>query len=423
MTDIKEGYRNSRKFAKELDDAEGLSSYRNKFHFPRLHGKEAIYFCGNSLGLQPKSARAMFEQELDDWADYGVEGHFHAKNPWFAYHTFFTESLAKLVGAKNTEVVAMNTLTVNLHLLMLSFYKPTKSRYKIIMEAGAFPSDQYAMETQVRMHGFDPSDSIIELSPREGEHTLHFEDIEAIIKKNKSKVALILLGGVNYYTGQFFDLQRITELGHQAGAMVGYDLAHAVGNKVLHLHDWKVDFACWCSYKYLNAGPGAVGGIFVNEKHCKNPDTFRLAGWWGHDAKTRFKMQKGFKPMRTAESWQMSNAQVFNMVALRASLDIFDELGMNRLADKSLQLTSYADRMLRQIDNINFEIITPSNPIERGCQLSLLFKSKGKQVFETLQAKGIITDWREPNVVRIAPVPLYNSFEDVFELCEVMQSI
>lgn len=410
-------------YAKEMDDADKLSSYRSQFFHPQLHGKDAIYLCGNSLGLQPKSVKSFYEQELNDWAKYGVEGHFEAKRPWFSYHHFFTKSLAKLVGAKETEVVAMNSLTVNLHLLMLSFYRPTKQRYKIIMEAGAFPSDMYAMETQAQLHGFNPADAVIEIAPRKGEHTIRIEDIEASIKKHKKNLAVVIFGGVNYYTGQFFDMKKIVELTHEAGAVCGFDLAHAVGNKVLHLHDWKVDFACWCSYKYLNSGPGAVGGVFVNEKHVKSKDTFRLAGWWGHDEKTRFKMKKGFKPTKTAESWQMSNAQVLNMAAHRASLDIFDKVGMDKLAEKSLALTAYAEMLLLSLKNLKFEIITPNNPLERGCQLSLLFKSKGREVFEKLQSKGVIADWREPNVIRIAPVPMYNSFEDVYTLYEIMKSV
>jgi kynureninase len=410
-------------YAKEMDDADKLSSYRSQFFHPQLHGKDAIYLCGNSLGLQPKTVKSFYEQELNDWAQYGVEGHFEAKRPWFSYHHFFTKSLANIVGAKETEVVAMNSLTVNLHLLMLSFYRPTKQRYKIIMEAGAFPSDMYAMETQAQLHGFNPNDAVIEIGPRKGEHTIRMEDIEATIKKHKKNLAVVIFGGVNYYTGQFFDMEKIVELTHEAGAICGFDLAHAVGNKVMHLHDWKVDFACWCSYKYLNSGPGAVGGIFVHEKHVKSKDTFRLAGWWGHDEKTRFKMKKGFKPTKTAESWQMSNAQVLNMAAHRASLDIFDEVGMDKLAEKSLALTAYAEMLLLSLKNLKFEIITPNNPLERGCQLSLLFKSKGREVFEKLQSKEVIADWREPNVIRIAPVPMYNSFEDIYTLYEIMKTV
>lgn len=416
-------FKTTREYACELDDADQVSKYRDHFIMPKHQNKEVIYLCGNSLGLQPKEAKKIIEEELQDWGEFGVEGHFLARRPWFKYHHFFTESLTKIVGALPHEVVAMNTLTVNLHLLMLSFYKPSKKKYKIIMEAGAFPSDMYAVETQVQMHGLDPEKAIIEISPRKGEHTLRMEDIESTILKNKNELALVLFGGVNYYTGQYFDIQKITEIGHKVGAKVGFDLAHAVGNKVLHLHDWKVDFACWCSYKYLNSGPGAVGGIYVHEKHCKDKDTFRLAGWWGHDEKTRFKMKKGFKPMKSAESWQMSNAQVFNMAAHRASLNIFDQVGMDKLAEKSFQLTAYTELLLKQLTNLKFKIITPSNPIERGCQLSLLFSSKGKEVFETLQKKGIMADWREPNVIRIAPVPLYNSFEDIFNLYEIMKKI
>lgn len=410
-------------YAREMDDADVLSGFRDEFHIPEHQGKDVIYFCGNSLGLQPRGVEQYISEELEDWSIYGVEGHFHSRRPWFAYHTFFTESLARLVGAKNTEVVAMNTLTVNLHLQMLSFYRPTKQRYKILMEAGAFPSDMYAVESQVRMYGFNPEDAIIEVAPRKGKHTIDQEDIAAAIKKNKSKLALVLFGGVNYYTGQYFDLARISQLAHEAGAYVGFDLAHAVGNKILHLHDWNVDFACWCSYKYLNSGPGAVGGIFIHEKHAKRADTFRLAGWWGHDENTRFKMKKGFKPMKSAESWQMSNAQVFNMAAHRASLDLFDQAGMDRLAEKSFRLTAYTEFLLRQIKHLQFEIITPQNPLERGCQLSLLFKQHGKAVFEQLQKNGVVADWREPNVIRIAPVPMYNSFEDVFRFYEILKSM
>ncbi|MEZ5047376.1 MAG: kynureninase [Chitinophagaceae bacterium] len=416
-------YKLTMQYAREMDDADKLNVYRKQFLFPKYKGKDAIYFCGNSLGLQPQKAKEYVLQELNDWASYGVEGHFHAKRPWFAYHSFFTESLAKLVGAKSQEVVAMNTLTVNMHLQMLSFYKPNKQRFKIIMEAGAFPSDMYAIESQVRLHGLNPEKAIIEVAPKKGKHTIDFEDIENTIKKHGKQTALILFGGVNYYTGQYFDLKKITELGHKAGALVGFDLAHAVGNKSLHLHDWQVDFACWCSYKYLNAGPGAVGGFYIHEKHIKNPKTFRLAGWWGYDEKTRFDMKKGFKPMKNAGSWQMSNAQVFNMASLRASLDIFDQVHMSDLVEKSMLLTSYTELLLSQIKHLKFEIITPTNPLERGCQLSLLFKSKGKIVFDTLTKCGVIADWRKPNVIRIAPVPLYNSFEDVYRFYEILQNV
>ncbi|MBL7772795.1 MAG: kynureninase [Chitinophagaceae bacterium] len=413
----------TRKYALEMDDADDLAKYRTAFLHPKLHGKKAIYFCGNSLGLQPVKARDYLQEELDDWAEYGVEGHFEAKRPWFKYHHYFTQSAARLVGAKESEVVMCNTLSVNLHLLMLSFYRPTKKRFKIIMEAGAFPSDMYAVETQVKMHGFDPKTAIIELTPAKGKHTLELSDILATIKKHKNTLALVMMGGVNYYTGQYFDMEKITKAAHEVGAFAGFDLAHAVGNKVLHLHDWKVDFACWCSYKYLNSGPGAVAGLYVYEKHAKDKKIFRLGGWWGHDEKTRFQMKKGFKPMPTAESWQLSNAAVFNMAAHRASLDIFDEVGMHALAEKSLHLTGYAEMLLKSLTNLKFQIITPEDSTQRGCQLSLLFKSKGKETFEALKKASIIADWREPNVIRIAPVPLYNSFEDVYTLYDVMKNI
>ena len=317
----------------------------------------------------------------------------------------------------------MNTLTVNLHILMQSFYRPEGKRYKILMEAGAFPSDQYAMETQVRMHGFDPNDAIIEISPREGAYIIEEEDIIGAIRQAGDSLAVVMIGGVNYYTGQFFDLQRITDAAHEAGAYAGFALAHAVGNIPLHLHDWNVDFACWCSYKYLNSGPGGVGGIYVHEKYGNDPDFFRLAGWWGNDEKSRFKMQKGFVPQKGAASWQMSNAPVFNMVAHNASLDIFEKAGMKELKEKSVLLTGYLEFLLRLVNNLSFVIITPAEPQRRGCQLSLLFTERGREVFDQLTANGAIADWREPNVIRIAPVPLYNTFEDVYRLYEVLKGL
>ncbi len=410
-------------YAKLQDDLDTLFSFRRRFHIPKHEGSDTLYFCGNSLGLQPQSARYLFEKELEDWAKHGVEGHFNAENPWVSYHKDFAKPLAKIVGAKPDEVVAMNTLTVNLHLLLLSFYRPNKTRYKIIMEADAFPSDQYAIETQVKMYGYIPDDAIIELKPRPGQHLLHEEDMLEAIKNAGDSLACVLIGGVNYYTGQLYPMAAITEAAHKVGAYCGFDLAHAVGNVPLQLHDWNVDFACWCSYKYLNSGPGGVGGIFVNEKHGNNPDTFRLAGWWGNEESTRFKMAKGFVPTQGAASWQMSNAPVFNMVAHRASLDIFDKVTMQQLRSKSLLLTSYFEYLLQKLSNLNFEIITPSTPEKRGAQLSLLFGNDGRKVFDILSANGIIADWREPNVIRFAPVPLYNSFEDVFKTYEIMKSI
>jgi len=410
-------------YAQGLDQVDVLYSFRERFHFPQHNGNNVYYFCGNSLGLQPKSVNYLMDLELQDWSRHGVEGHFRARNPWFSYHTLFTERLARLVGANKQEVVAMNSLTVNLHLLMMSFYRPDKKRYKILMEAGAFPSDQYAVETQVRMYGYDPNDAIIEISPREGAHIIEEEDILAAIDEAGSSLALVMIGGVNYYTGQYFDLKRISDAAHRVGAYAGFDLAHAVGNIPLQLHDWNIDFACWCSYKYLNSGPGGVGGIYVNEHHTKNPKVFRLGGWWGNDEATRFKMEKGFVPKKTAESWQMSNAPVFNMVAHHASLDIFDKAGMVALREKSEKLTAYMEYLLNQITNLPFVIITPSHPQRRGCQLSLLFQERGKEVFDKLTSEGIVADWREPNVIRIAPVPLYNSFEDVFRFYDILRGI
>lgn len=410
-------------WAQEQDQTDILFPFRERFLFPQHNGQDVRYFCGNSLGLQPKSVSYLMQQELEDWAKYGVEGHFEARNPWFSYHHLFSERLAKIVGTSKDEVVATNTLTVNLHLLMISFYRPEGTRYKIIMEAGAFPSDMYAVETQVRMYGYEPADAIIEIKPREGEHIIEEADILEAIEQHGDTVALVMLGGVNYYTGQFFDLKKITEAAHRAGAYAGYDLAHAVGNIPLQLHDWNVDFACWCSYKYLNSGPGGVGGIYVHEHHCNNPKIFRLGGWWGNDEKTRFKMEKGFVPQKNAGSWQMSNAPVFNMVAHNASLDIFEKAGMKALREKSEQMTAYLEYLLKQIKHLSFEIITPTEPHRRGAQLSMLFGDRGREVFNALTENGVIADWREPNVIRIAPVPLYNSFEDCYKFYEILNGI
>ncbi len=408
-------------YASSQDDLDTLHGFRERFYFPQHEGRDVYYFCGNSLGLQPKSASYLFQKELDDWAAHGVEGHFRAQSPWMYYHNQFSESLAKIVGAKPTEVVAMNTLTVNLHLLLISFYRPTKERYKIIMEAGAFPSDQYAIETQVKMHGFDPEDAIIELTPKENAYTLEDEAILQAIRDAGDSLACVMIGGVNYYTGQLYDMAAITKVAHEVGAICGFDLAHAMGNVPMQLHDWGVDFACWCSYKYLNSGPGGVGGAFVHEKHSDNPETLRLAGWWGNEESTRFKMRKGFVPAKGAASWQMSNAPVFNMVAHKASLDIFDKLTVDRLREKSLKLTAYLHFLLQQLDHLKFEIITPAEPHRRGAQLSMLFAEQGREVFEFLEQNGVVADWREPNVIRVAPVPMYNSFEDVYRFYEILK--
>jgi kynureninase len=416
-------YEATLEYATGQDQADTLFPYRERFLIPQHNGADVRYFCGNSLGLQPKSVSYLMNRELRDWASHGVEGHFRAANPWFSYHHIFEERLGKIVGAHKEEVVAMNTLTVNLHLLMLSFYRPEGKRYKILMEAGAFPSDQHAVETQVRMHGYDPEDAIIEITPNEGTQLIEDQDIINAIREAGDSLALVMIGGVNYYTGQFFDLENITKAAHSAGAYAGYDLAHAIGNIPLRLHDWNVDFACWCSYKYLNSGPGGVGGAFVHERLGNDPKVFRLGGWWGNDEHTRFKMKKGFIPQRGAASWQMSNAPVFNMVAHNASLDIFDKAGIAALREKSLRLTGYMEYLLKQVSHLPFEIITPGDPRRRGCQLSMLFAERGKEVFEALTANGVVADWREPNVIRIAPVPLYNTFEDCYRFYEVLMNI
>lgn len=417
-------YENTREFAARMDSSDTLAGYRDRFYFPQHNAKNVIYLTGNSLGLQPKTARAFVEQEFADWAEFGVEGHFKGKNPWFSYHHFLTENAAKVVGALPKEVVVMNNLTTNLHLMMVSFYQPKGNRYKIVMEAGAFPSDQYAMETQARFHGYNPDDAIIELKPREGEYTLRTEDIVQTIEANADSIAIVMMGGVNYYTGQAFDMKTITAAAHKAGAICGFDLAHAAGNLHLKLHDWDVDFAVWCSYKYLNSGPGGTSGVFVNERHCNNPELIRFAGWWGHDENERFLMKKGFKPTQGAQGWQLSNAQVFPMAIHRASLEIFAEAGIENLRAKSETLTGYLEFILdglTQSGKHSFTIITPRTPKDRGCQLSVLVKDNGRKLFDYLTENGVIADWREPNVIRMAPVPLYNSFTDIYELGQVMQ--
>ena len=418
-------FTNTLEFAKNLDENDPLKSFRDKFFIPIINGKESIYFTGNSLGLQAKTTQDYVLNELEDWASFGVEGHFHARQPWFSYHEMFPQLLTKIVGALPEEIVVMNQLTVNLHLLMASFYQPTKERFKIICEAKAFPSDQYALETQARFHGLNPEKAIIEVAPREGEYIIRTEDILATIKKHASETALIIFGGVNYYSGQVFDMKTITQAAHEAGAYCGFDLAHAAGNIELHLHDWDVDFACWCSYKYLNSGPGGVAGAFINKKHTGNKKLQRLAGWWGHDKETRFKMEKGFNPIATAEGWQLSNAPVLSMAAHKAALDIFEEAGIENLITKGQKLSDY---LIFIIDELNqssekklIEIITPRN--EKGCQVSLLMMERGKDVFDALKQNGILADWREPNVIRIAPVALYNSFEDVWKFGEIVKLI
>ncbi len=410
--------------ANALDNQDELNHFRTRFRIPQLNNKDSIYLCGNSLGLQPDSIANSIKQELDDWANLGVEGHVHGRRPWLSYHEQFAAPLARLTGSHESEVVAMNGLTVNLHLLMISFYRPTQSRYRIICEEKAFPSDSYALNSQAALHGRKPEEVIHEIAPRPGQAHIELSDILQAIAEEGDRLAMVMIGGVNYYSGQVFDMEAITKAGHAVGAMVGFDLAHAIGNIELKLHDWEVDFAAWCSYKYLNSGPGSVAGIYINEKHASNPNTFRLAGWWGHDKESRFKMEPGFQPIPTAESWQMSNAPVLSMAAHKASLDIFDEAGISALIAKSKKLTSYLYSLLLEVQQLPgfegmFSIITPE---ERGCQLSLLFHREGKAVFDHLFAQGIIADWREPNVIRIAPVPLYNSFLDAFQFAQSLST-
>ena len=411
-------FENSESFAHEMDKKDVLKDFRNEFLFPQHNGQEAVYLTGNSLGLQPKGAAKALQTELEDWSTYAVEGHFKARNPWFSYHEMFKAPLAKVVGAKPVEVTVMNGLTANLHFLMVSFYRPTTTRYKILCEAKAFPSDQYALESQVRFHRFDPNDALIEIAPRQGEHLINEQDIYEAIKKHGDQIALIMIGGVNYYTGQLFDMKKITELGQKAGCIVGFDLAHAAGNVELDLHDWNVDFAAWCSYKYMNSGPGSVAGIFVHEKHAENDSLPRFAGWWGNDPESRFLMEKGFSPAKGADGWQLSNAPVLAMAVHKVSLDLFERAGMKEINKKRDELTAYLEYIVNDVSSgtaeLDIEIITPVDPTKRGAQLSLLTHGSGKDLFDRLTDLGVIADWREPNVIRIAPAPLYNSFYDIY---------
>jgi kynureninase len=419
-------FENTLAFAQQLDQKDPLNQFRERFHFPTFHEKEIRYFTGNSLGLQPKTVKNYILEELDAWAEFGVEGHFLAKRPWFAYHENLTEMAAKVVGAKPIEVVVTHSLTTNLHLLMVSFYQPKGKRTKILCEAKAFPSDQYALESQVKFHGLDPAEHLIEVAPREGEQLIHEEDILAAIETHAAEIALIMIGGVNYYTGQLFDMETITKAGHKAGAIVGFDLAHAAGNINLKLHDWGVDFAAWCGYKYLNSSPGGVSGMFVNERHAYKPELPRFAGWWGYDKETRFLMQPGFNPMKGAEGWQLSNAPVLGMAAHLASLEIFEEAGMEQIGAKRDLMTAYMEFVIDTIsaknsDRVQFEIITPRDKTKRGAQLSIMAKGQGKALFDALSAEGVVADWREPNVIRIAPAPLYNSFEDCYWFGQLLE--
>lgn len=415
-------FENDIEFAADADRQDDLGLFRDRFHIPKASdGTDSIYFTGNSLGLQPKTARVYIDQELDDWARLGVDGHLHARHPWLPYHEFVTDQMSRVVGAMPIETVVMNSLTVNLHLLMVSFYRPTSERFKIVIEKGAFPSDRYAVISQLNFHGLG-SAALIELAPRSGETTLLTEDIVETIERDGDKIALILLGGVNYYTGQAFDIPTITDAGHRKGCVVGFDLAHAAGNLELRLHDWEVDFAAWCSYKYLNAGPGGIAGVFVHEKHASSFDLPRFAGWWGHDKDTRFLMGPEFKPLVGAEGWQLSNPPILQLAALRASLEIFDEAGMPRLRQKSTRLTGYLAFLLRTIEDERISMITPPDVSGRGCQISIRVTDTGRKLFEALTENGVIADWREPDVIRVAPVPLYNSFSEVYRFYEILRS-
>jgi len=405
-------------FAIAMDERDPLRSYRDRFLLPKTAGGDCVYLSGHSLGLQPRTAAAYIEQELKDWAQLGVEGHFHATNPWMPYHRLLTEQTAELVGAKPLEVVVMNSLTVNLHLMMVSFYRPTKTRHKIVVERGAFPSDQYAVQSQIQFHGFDPANSLIELTPRPGESCLRDEDIESLIEREGDAIALVMLGGVNYATGQAFDMARITRLGHARGCVVGFDLAHAAGNLPLQLHDWGPDFAVWCSYKYLNGGPGCVAGCFVHEQHARAWNLPRFAGWWGHDEQSRFEMGPDFQPMPGADGWQLSNPSIVSLAVLRASMDIFHEVGMERLRAKSVSLTGYLEFLLLRRASANFSLITPREKDRRGAQLSIRIGENGRALCKRLAEGGVVGDWREPDTFRVAPVPLYNSYLDVFRFVQ-----
>lgn len=417
-------FENTREFARQLDKEDQLSKYREEFIFPKVNGKDVIYFVGNSLGLQPRSAKKYVDEIMKDWAELAVEGHFYAEKSWWDYHERFSEKLATVVGAKPAEVTVMNTLTVNLHLLMVSFYRPSGKRFKIICEEKAFPSDQYMISSQVRFHGYDPKDAIVEIKKRDGENNFRTEDVLAKIKEVGEECALVLIGGVNYYTGQVFDMETITKAGHEVGAYVGWDLAHAAGNIELKLSEWNVDFAAWCSYKYMNSGPGNASGCFINEKYHNKKDIPRFEGWWGHNKERRFLMEPEFQPEPTADAWQISNAPILAMAPYLASLEMFAEVGMPALIEKRNKIVAYLEFVLHEIDKdveSTFEIITPADQAQRGTQLSVFLHGEGKELFRYLMDQGVITDWREPNVIRLAPAPFYCSFEDMYEFGQILK--
>jgi len=421
------GFENSLQFAQELDRRDPLKDFRDQFIIPSENGVEQIYFLGNSLGLQPKRTEAAIKEILHQWAQYGVEGFFKGDNPWLHYHDSLPKPLSKIVGALPQEIAVMNQLSVNLHLMLVSFYQPKGKRNKIICEAKAFPSDQYMFETHIKHYGFNPDDTIIEVAPREGEHTIRTEDILAVIEKYKDETALVLFSGINFYTGQLFDIPGITKAAQNIGAKVGFDLAHAAGNVSLHLHNWNVDFACWCSYKYLNAGPGAVGAVFIHERHHNDTSLKRFAGWWGYDTATRFKMEKGFKPNPGADGWQLSTPAFMLYAAHKASLEIFEEAGWEKIQAKKDLLNDWLWFLLSDVNNNaknkTIEFITPRNKNERGCQVSMLMLQRGREIFNALAEAGIMADWREPNVIRIAPVPLYNTYEEIWRFANILSKL
>ncbi|MFT6722324.1 MAG: kynureninase [Flavobacteriaceae bacterium] len=409
-------FRNHIEFAQKLDLNDPLKEYRDMFHIPKHKGAAVSYFTGNSLGLQPKTARKYVEQIMKDWEDLAVDGHFYAKEPWWEYHEMLAAPLAKIVGAKLSEVSVMNTLTVNLHFLMVSFYRPTATRYKILCEEKAFPSDQYMFQSQVKFHGLDPTLAIVEIAKRPGEDFWRKEDLLAAIDEHGDSLALVLMGGVNYYNGQVFPMQEITSAAKEKGAYVGWDLAHAAGNVPLDLHNWGVDFASWCSYKYLNSGPGNAAAIYIHEQYLNRTDLPRFEGWWGSDKDLRFKMQTSFVPMSNADAWQVSNAPILAMAPFLASLEIFNKVGMEALWSKQKLLVGFLEHILKEVSQASPFEIRVITPKERGSQLSVYFAKHGRTIFDSLMAEGFVTDWREPNVMRFAPVPLYTTFEDIYRL-------
>ncbi len=414
----------SRDFALNLDREDSLATYRNEFIFPVMNGRPALYFTGNSLGLQAKKVKQILLEELEDWGKLGVEGHTEARRPWLPYHEFFSEPLARLVGAKPEEVVAMNGLTVNLHLLMVSFYRPKDKRTKILCEGRAFPSDQYALQSQLRFHGLNPEEHLIEIMPHSETGIVDESEIIEVIQEKGDEIALLMMGGVNYYSGQLFDMEKITRIARNQGIVVGWDLAHAAGNVPLDLHNWDVDFAAWCGYKYLNSGPGGVSGVFIHQRHHGQRDIPRFEGWWGHDKSSRFEMPDEFKPIPTAEAWQLSNAPVFSMAPLLASLELFDKAGMEALRKKAITLTAYLEFVIKEVSiatGQELRIITPLDTNRRGCQLSVVVPGRGKDLFDKLSSEGVIADWRNPNVIRLAPVPLYNSYTDIYKFGEILK--